>query len=222
MAPAMHAMIARRQLASSSSALVAGRASIVGLVQQRGYATPHGPPPANFRTSQRVQWTWDKESTLDRVGKFFLMTEMARGMYVLLEQFFRPPYTIYYPFEKGPISPRFRGEHALRRYPSGEERCIACKLCEAICPAQAITIEAEERADGSRRTTKYDIDMTKCIYCGFCQESCPVDAIVESPNAEYATETREELLYNKEKLLSNGDKWEPELAAAIRADSPYR
>jgi NADH dehydrogenase (ubiquinone) Fe-S protein 8 len=149
-------------------------------------------------------------------------------------------YTIYYPFEKGPISPRFRGEHALRRYPSGEERCIACKLCEAVrfeyaskpsiqctnlaqvCPAQAITIEAEERADGSRRTTRYDIDMTKCIYCGFCQESCPVDAIVESPNAEYATETREELLYNKEKLLSNGDKWEPELAAVIRADAPYR
>jgi NADH dehydrogenase (ubiquinone) Fe-S protein 8 len=142
---------------------------------------------------------------------------------------------------QGPISPRFRGEHALRRYPSGEERCIACKLCEAVCPAQAITIEAEERADGSRRTTRYDIDMTKCIYCGFCQESCPVDAIVESPNAEYATETREELLYNKgtaqrphrpavcpvanfatEKLLSNGDKWEPELAAAIRADAPYR
>jgi NADH dehydrogenase (ubiquinone) Fe-S protein 8 len=151
----------------------------------------------------------------------------------------RGRYTIYYPFEKGPISPRFRGEHALRRYPSGEERCIACKLCEAVrlqdgiistqytnyiqvCPAQAITIEAEERADGSRRTTRYDIDMTKCIYCGFCQESCPVDAIVESPNAEYATETREELLYNKEKLLSNGDKWEPELAAVIRADAPYR
>ena len=100
-------------------------------------------------------------------------------MYVVLEQFFRPPYTIYYPFEKGPISPRFRGEHALRRYPTGEERCIACKLCEAICPASAITIEAEEREDGSRRTTRYDIDMTKCIYCGFCQESCPVDAIVE-------------------------------------------
>ena len=149
-------------------------------------------------------------------------------------------YTIMYPFEKGPISPRFRGEHALRRYPTGEERCIACKLCEAICPASAITIEAEEREDGSRRTTRYDIDMTKCIYCGFCQESCPVDAIVESqfspsrpylfhlanhclaPNAEYATETREELLYNKEKCLANGDKWEPELAAVARADAPYR
>lgn len=117
-------------------------------------------------------------------------------------------YTIYYPFEKGPISPRFRGEHALRRYPSGEERCIACKLCEAVCPAQAITIEAEERADGSRRTTRYDIDMTKCIYCGFCQESCPVDAIVESSNAEYSTETREELLYNKGESSLSRDRSE--------------
>ncbi|KAK4038650.1 oxidoreductase-like protein [Parachaetomium inaequale] len=192
------------------------------LVARRGYATPMGPPPKNFRLKPPATWDQEKESTFDRVGKYFLLTEMMRGMYVLMEQFFRPPYTIYYPFEKGPISPRFRGEHALRRYPSGEERCIACKLCEAVCPAQAITIEAEERADGSRRTTRYDIDMTKCIYCGFCQESCPVDAIVESPNAEYATETREELLYNKEKLLSNGDRWEPELAAAIRADAPYR
>jgi NADH dehydrogenase (ubiquinone) Fe-S protein 8 len=157
-------------------------------------------------------------------------------MYVVLEQFFRPPYTIMYPFEKGPVSPRFRGEHALRRYPSGEERCIACKLCEAVCPALAITIEAEEREDGSRRTTRYDIDMTKCIYCGLCQESCPVDAIVEStflpfprqfldmrvlmvaPNAEFSTESREELLYNKEKLLENGDKWETEIAKSIEAD----
>jgi NADH dehydrogenase (ubiquinone) Fe-S protein 8 len=192
------------------------------LIARRGYATPAGPPPKNFRLRPPTEWDQEKESTFDKVGKYFLLTEMMRGMYVLMEQFFRPPYTIFYPFEKGPISPRFRGEHALRRYPSGEERCIACKLCEAVCPAQAITIEAEERADGSRRTTRYDIDMTKCIYCGFCQESCPVDAIVESPNAEYATETREELLYNKEKLLSNGDKWEPELAAAIRADAPYR
>lgn len=111
-----------------------------------------------------------------------------------------------YPFEKGPLSPRFRGEHALRRYISGEERCIACKLCEVICPAQAITIEAEARLDGSRRTTRYDIDMTKCIYCGYCQEACPVDAIVEGTNFEFATFTHEELLYNKEKLLSNGNK----------------
>merc|ERR1719259_884649 len=119
--------------------------------------------------------------------------------------------TLNYPMEKGPLSPRFRGEHALRRYPTGEERCIACKLCEAICPAQAITIEAEERSDGARRTTRYDIDMTKCIYCGFCQEACPVDAIVEGPNFEFSTDTHEELLYNKEKLLSVGDKWEPEI-----------
>ncbi|KAL8829919.1 MAG: hypothetical protein Q9191_001739 [Dirinaria sp. TL-2023a] len=185
-------------------------------------ATPAGQPPSGFRLPRAGRWSDSRESAIDKAGKYFLLAEMMRGMYVVLEQFFRPPYTIFYPFEKGPISPRFRGEHALRRYPTGEERCIACKLCEAICPASAITIEAEEREDGSRRTTRYDIDMTKCIYCGFCQESCPVDAIVESPNAEYATETREELLYNKEKLLANGDKWEPELAAAARADAPYR
>ena len=129
---------------------------------------------------------------------------------------------INYPFEKGPLSPRFRGEHLLRRYPSGEERCIACKLCEAVCPAQAITIEAEEREDGSRRTTRYDIDMTKCIYCGFCQEACPVDAIVEGPNFEYATETHEELLYDKEKLLANGDRWEAEVAQNLNSERLYR
>ncbi|KAJ4417868.1 ndufs8, ubiquinone oxidoreductase 23 kd subunit [Gnomoniopsis sp. IMI 355080] len=220
------ATTASRLLASSSHRFAlpaASHAAMATMVAaRRSYATPMGPPPKGFRQPPPRKWDEDGESTGNKLGKYFLMTEMARGMYVLLEQFFRPPYTIYYPFEKGPISPRFRGEHALRRYPSGEERCIACKLCEAICPAQAITIEAEERADGSRRTTRYDIDMTKCIYCGFCQESCPVDAIVESPNAEYSTETREELLYNKEKLLHNGDKWEPELAAMIRADSPYR
>ncbi|XP_066603764.1 NADH-ubiquinone oxidoreductase subunit 8 [Prorops nasuta] len=148
--------------------------------------------------------------------------EILRGFAVAYSYLFREPATINYPFEKGPLSPRFRGEHALRRYPSGEERCIACKLCEAVCPAQAITIEAEERADGSRRTTRYDIDMTKCIYCGFCQEACPVDAIVEGPNFEFSTETHEELLYNKEKLLNNGDKWESEIASNIYADHLYR
>ena len=126
---------------------------------------------------------------------------------------FKPKATLNYPNEKTPLSPRFRGEHALRRYPNGEERCIACKLCEAICPAQAITIEAGPRGnDGMRRTTRYDIDMVKCIYCGFCQEACPVDAIVEGPNFEFATETREELYYDKERLLANGDRWEREIA----------
>jgi len=158
----------------------------------------------------------------DRAAATVFWTELFRGAGVTLAHLFKEPATINYPFEKGPLSPRFRGEHALRRYPSGEERCIACKLCEAICPAQAITIEAEERADGSRRTTRYDIDMTKCIYCGFCQEACPVDAIVEGPNFEFSTESHEELLYNKDKLLNNGDKWEPEIAANIEADHLYR
>jgi len=139
-----------------------------------------------------------------------------------LKYFFRRKATVNYPFEKNALSPRFRGEHALRRYANGEERCIACKLCEAICPAQAITIEAEPRADGSRRTTRYDIDMVKCIYCGFCQEACPVDAIVEGPNFEFATETREELYYDKERLLANGDRWEREIAKNLELDAPYR
>jgi len=159
---------------------------------------------------------------LDRTARSFLLAELVSGFAMTLRYMFKKPVTINYPFEKGPISPRFRGEHALRRYPGGEERCIACKLCEAICPAQAITIEAEQREDGSRRTTRYDIDMTKCIYCGFCQEACPVDAIVEGPNFEFATETREELFYNKEKLLANGDRWEAAIAANLAADAPYR
>jgi len=155
-------------------------------------------------------------------AKTWLIAEIISGMALTLRYFFRPKVTLNYPFEKGPISPRFRGEHALRRYPNGEERCIACKLCEAICPAQAITIEAEPRADGSRRTTRYDIDMTKCIYCGLCAEACPVDAIVEGPNFEFATETREELMYDKQKLLANGDQWEVEIQQNIAADAPYR
>ncbi|CAO1631193.1 unnamed protein product [Sympodiomycopsis kandeliae] len=161
-------------------------------------------------------------SALDKAANMFFFTEILRGMWIVLENFFRPPYTIMYPFETGPMSPRFRGEHALRRYPSGEERCIACKLCEAICPAQAITIESEPREDGARRTTRYDIDMTKCIYCGFCQEACPVDAIVETSNAEFSTEWREELLYNKEKLLANGDKAEAEYAHNLHTEHLYR
>ena len=159
---------------------------------------------------------------LDQTARSFLLLEFIAAMALTLKYFFRKKSTINYPYEKGPLSPRFRGEHALRRYASGEERCIACKLCEAICPAQAITIEAEPREDGSRRTTRYDIDMVKCIYCGFCQEACPVDAIVEGPNFEFATETREELMYNKDKLLANGDRWEREIAANIAADAPYR
>ncbi|GJJ07242.1 hypothetical protein Clacol_001442 [Clathrus columnatus] len=209
---------------------------------QQNIATPTFPLSSN----DYVNPYKDGPSALDKAAHLFFFTEIARGLWIVMENFFREPYTIRYPYEKGPISPRFRGEHALRRYPTGEERCIACKLCEAICPAQAITIESEAREDGSRRTTKYgkrllsqffelaitcnhppiDIDMTKCIYCGFCQEACPVDAIVETANQEYATETREELLYNKEKLLANGDRAEVEIAANIYAvplaDHVYR
>ena len=160
---------------------------------------------------------------LDRSARTLFLAELVSGMALTFRFMFRRRATINYPFEKGPLSPRFRGEHALRRYPNGEERCIACKLCEAICPAQAITIEAEPRGDdGSRRTTRYDIDMTKCIYCGFCQEACPVDAIVEGPNFEFATETREELFYDKERLLANGDRWEREIAKNLELDAPYR
>jgi NADH-quinone oxidoreductase subunit I len=161
-------------------------------------------------------------ASLDRTARSFLLTEIVAGFALTLKYMFKPKVTVNYPYEKGPLGPRFRGEHVLRRYPNGEERCIACKLCEAICPAQAITIEAEPRDDGSRRTTRYDIDMTKCIYCGLCQEACPVDAIVEGPNFEFSTETREELMYNKEKLLANGDRWEDEIAANLQADAAFR
>lgn len=154
--------------------------------------------------------------------KSFFLYEIVRGMGLTLRYLFKPKVTINYPYQKSNLSPRFKGEHALRRYANGEERCIACKLCEAICPAQAIYIEANERGDGSRRTTKYDIDMTKCIYCGLCQEACPVDAIVEGSNFEFATETHRELLYDKEKLLKNGEIWEKELALKLKNDYIYR
>src|SRR3989338_726868 len=154
--------------------------------------------------------------------KSFLLVELVKGLALTGRYAFRRKVTVQFPEEKTPLSPRFRGLHAQRRYENGEERCIACKLCEAVCPALAITIEAEVRDDGSRRTTRYDIDMTKCIYCGLCQEACPVDAIVEGPNFEFSTETREELFYDKDKLLSNGDRWEAEIARNLELDAPYR
>jgi NADH-quinone oxidoreductase chain I len=154
--------------------------------------------------------------------KTWMLWELVIGLVLTFKYIFKPKVTIDYPFEKTPLSPRFRGEHALRRYPNGEERCISCKLCEAVCPAQAITIEGDERKDGSRRTTKYDIDMTKCIYCGLCQEACPVDAIVEGANFEFSTENHDELYYNKTKLLQNGEIWEQELKHKLKLDYPYK
>ena len=151
-----------------------------------------------------------------------MLLELFRGLGVTGRYLFRTKFTVQYPEEKAPISPRFRGLHALRRYPNGEERCIACKLCEATCPALAITIAAEPRADGSRRTTRYDIDLFKCIYCGFCEESCPVDSIVETGVYEYHFEERGEHIMTKERLLAIGDKYEAEIAAARAADAPYR
>ncbi|MBN4046633.1 NADH-quinone oxidoreductase subunit NuoI [bacterium AH-315-P15] len=162
-------------------------------------------------------------ATFMRIARSFFLIEFVQAFFLAMRQYFTPKPTINYPFEKGPLSPRFRGELALRRYPNGEERCIACKLCEAICPAQAITIEADVReTDGTRRATRYDIDMTKCIYCGYCQEACPVDAIVLGPNFEFSTETREELMYDKDRLLLNGDQWERQIAHNMELDAPYR
>ena len=164
-------------------------------------------------------------SFTDRIGQAVrgaALMDFAGAFGIAMKNMWAPKKTVQYPHERNPQSPRFRGEHVLRRYPNGEERCIACKLCEAICPAQAIYIEAEPRDDGSRRTTRYDIDMVKCIYCGLCQEACPVDAIVEGPNIEFAVETREELYYDKQRLLDNGDRWERQIAKNLELDAPYR
>ena len=160
--------------------------------------------------------------SMKEIFNSLLLKELLKGMSVTGKYFFARKITVQYPEEKTPQSFRFRGLHALRRYPNGEERCIACKLCEAICPALAITIEAEPRDDGSRRTTRYDIDLTKCIFCGFCAEACPVDAIVETRVFEYHGEKRGDLYYTKQMLLANGDRYEAQIAEDRALDAPYR
>jgi NADH-quinone oxidoreductase subunit I len=162
---------------------------------------------------------------MTKVTQYFqglLLWELIKGLQLTGKYLFKRKITVFYPEEKTPMSPRFRGLHALRRYPNGEERCIACKLCEAVCPAVAITIDSEQRADGTRRTTRYDIDLTKCIFCGFCEESCPVDSIVETHVFEYHGEKRGDLLMTKQRLLENGDKYEQQIAAARSRDAMYR
>jgi NADH-quinone oxidoreductase subunit I len=164
-------------------------------------------------------------AAMNRVREFFrtfMLLELVKGMMLTGRHMFARKITVQFPEEKTPQSPRFRGLHALRRYPNGEERCIACKLCEAVCPALAITIESEERADGTRRTTRYDIDLTKCIFCGFCEESCPVDSIVETRILEYHGELRGDLIYTKPMLLAIGDRYEAEIAKDRAADAAFR
>ncbi len=161
-------------------------------------------------------------SSLVQLLKSLSLKELRSGMGVTGRYLFGKKFTVQYPEERAPQSPRFRGLHAQRRYPNGEERCIACKLCEVVCPALAITIESEQREDGSRRTTRYDIDLTKCIFCGFCEEACPVDAIVETRVYEYHGEERGDLIMTKEKLLAVGDKHEAQIAADRAEDAPYR
>ncbi len=161
-------------------------------------------------------------NAIKRYLQTFLLLELWRGLMVTGRHLFARKITVQYPEERAPQSPRFRGLHALRRYPNGEERCIACKLCEAVCPALAITIESEERADGTRRTTRYDIDLFKCIYCGFCEESCPVDSIVETRFYEFHFENRGEHIIHKDELLAVGDRFEKQIAADRAADARYR
>ncbi|MCB1795035.1 MAG: NADH-quinone oxidoreductase subunit NuoI [Candidatus Competibacteraceae bacterium] len=161
-------------------------------------------------------------NTLRHYFKSFVLWELLLGLGVTGRYLFAKKITVQYPEERTPLSPRFRGLHALRRYPNGEERCIACKLCEAVCPALAITIESEQREDGTRRTTRYDIDLFKCIFCGFCEEACPVDSIVETRVFDYHFEKRGEHIMTKEKLLAHGDRWEAQIAADRAADAAYR
>ena len=158
---------------------------------------------------------------IDR-SRNLLLAELLSGLALTFRYMFRPKVTLNYPYEKGPLSPRFRGEHALRRYPNGEERCIACKLCEAVCPALAITIDSEKRADGTRRTTRYDIDLFKCIFCGFCEESCPVDSIVETHIHEYHFDKRGQNIVTKPQLLAIGDRLEAEIAERRATDAAFR
>ena len=160
-----------------------------------------------------------------RISQFLdslMLKDVLTGMSITGRYLFKRKITIQYPEEKTPLSPRFRGLHALRRYPNGEERCIACKLCEAVCPALAISIESDQREDGTRRTTRYDIDLTKCIFCGFCEESCPVDSIVETHIHEYHGEKRGDLYFTKDMLLAVGDRYENEIARNRAIDAPYR
>lgn len=162
---------------------------------------------------------------MNRIVSYFkslLLIELAQGLGLTLKYLFKPKYTLMYPMEKTPQSPRFRGVHALRRYPNGEERCIACKLCEAVCPALAITIDSEKRSDGTRRTTRYDIDLFKCIFCGFCEESCPVDSIVETHIHEYHFDQRGQNIVTKPQLLAIGDRLEAEIAERRAADAAFR
>ena len=173
---------------------------------------------SNARVRAKAMAAFD----LRRGARSWLLIELLEGMALTFRYMFKQPVTLNYPYEKGPLSPRFRGEHALRRYPNGEERCIACKLCEAVCPALAITIESDQRDDGTRRTTRYDIDLVKCIFCGMCEESCPVDSIVETRILEYHGEKRGDLYYTKEMLLAVGDRYEEQIAKDRAADAAYR
>jgi len=172
------------------------------------YSAQHELPPVNNETRTDV----DVDTLITRWHKVNYFSDYFKIIFAIAMHSFETEVTINYPMEKGPLSPLFRGEHALRRYPTGEERCIACKLCEVTCPAYAITIETEPRPDGARKTTRYDIDMTKCIYCGYCQEACPVDAIVMTSNFEFATSDHVDLLYSKTRLIDNGDRWEAQIA----------